>query len=317
MRVAFDARCKTGKDPSFTRVLDLWQHAADIAKLDYTNWDGGVCTADVLISPNSDIASVRGPLKVATLHDVNPLQPQPSSWLKRAPAIHKLKKVARNLQLNADFIFTVSDFAKNEIARAFPALGDKLFVVPNYPSPVFSPGPADQQLLRQCGLPNECVLFVSAIRKHKNWQGLLTAWQQVDAGLRAKHPLVFVASRKKINSKLIGDDVVFTEHIDDSVLTNLYRSAKVMVFPSFAEGFGLPPVEALACHCPVISSSASCMPEILGNSVDYFDPLNVSALTELITIKLNNPKQDVVQPRPWSPEITANRLSDFLTSIKS
>ena len=68
----------------------------------------------------------------------------------------------------------------------------------------------------------------------------------------------------------------------DSVLRKLYRTATAFVFPSFYEGFGLPPLEAMSEGCPVISSSASVMPKVLGPSAEYFDPKDVQSLSDAI-----------------------------------
>jgi glycosyltransferase involved in cell wall biosynthesis len=317
MKLAFDVRCEADKYSSFKRVLELWRNAANAVGLEFSEWDGnGYCHADVLMSPNSDVATIKGPIKVATLHDVNPIQPQPSSWLQRAPSIYALRKTARNLQLNADHIITGCEFAKQSISHAFPALKDKLFVVPHYPSPAFTPGEVDQQLLKQHGLPEHCVLFVSAIRKHKNWDGLLNAWLKLPEKLQSAHPLVFVASAKKVKRKINSPHVIFTERIDDQILLHLYRSAKVMVFPSFAEGFGLPPLEALACDCDVIASNATCLPEVLGDAVSYFDPHHPNQLSDLLLEQLSTPRLKNTATAPaWSAELTGNKLISFLDSI--
>jgi glycosyltransferase involved in cell wall biosynthesis len=315
MKLAFDARCENGKASSFTRVLELWRHAADVVGIEYSNWHEGFCNADVLLSPNSDVSPIKGPIKAAAFHDANPLQPQPSSWLRRAPAIHALKKTARNLQLNADYVITGTNFAKQSIGEAFPVLSDKLHVIPHYPSPIFTPGEIDYDLLNRHSLPANCVLFVSAIRKHKNWEGLLTAWSALPNELQVKHPLVFVASKKKVKRKIKSENIIFTERIGDEVLLQLYRSAKLMVFPSFAEGFGLPPVEALACECPVISSNSTCLPEVLGDSVNYFNPIDIPQLTSLMNDKLI---AEYISPRPttcWSPRKTGESLVAFLDSL--
>ncbi|MFH0961319.1 MAG: glycosyltransferase family 1 protein [archaeon] len=72
-------------------------------------------------------------------------------------------------------------------------------------------------------------------------------------------------------------------------LRKLYSNSDIFVFPSLAEGFGMPPLEAMACGCPVLSSNASCLPEILGNSAEYFDPLSAEDLAEKIISLENSP----------------------------
>ena len=315
MKLAFDARCENGKASSFTRVLELWRHAADVVGLEYTNWHDGACNADVLISPNGDVAPTKGPVKIAALHDVNPLQPQPSSWLRRAPAILALKKTARNLQLNADYVITGTHFAKQSIGVAFPVLGDKLHVIPHYPSPIFTPGEVDYDLLNQHSLPANCILFVSALDKRKNWNGMLAAWPALPSELRLNHPLVFVDSKKKVPRKIKPENVIFTGRIDDQVLLNLYRSAKLMVFPSFAEGFSLPPLEALCSGCPVIASETTSIPEVLGDSIDYFNPFEISSIVTTLEKHVALPRPVIDYNSTWSAELTGSKLLKLINNI--
>ncbi|MDA9860485.1 glycosyltransferase family 4 protein [Planctomycetota bacterium] len=315
MKLAFDARCENGKASSFTRVLELWRHAADVVGLEYTNWHDGFCNADVLLSPNSDIAPIKGPVKIAALHDANPLQPQPSSWLRRAPAILALKKTARNLQLNADHVITGTHFAKESIGVAFPVLGDKLHVIPHYPSSIFTPGEVDYDLLSQHSLPASCILFVSALHKQKNWDGMLAAWSALPSELRLNHPLVFVDSKKKMPRKSKPGNLIFIGHIDDQVLLNLYRSAKLMVFPSFTEGFCLPPLEALCSGCPVIASETTSMPEVLGSSIDYFNPFEMSSIMTTLEKHIALPRPAIDYKPAWSAELTGSKLLELVNNI--
>jgi len=315
MRLAFDARCENGKASSSARVLELWRHAADVVDLEYANWHEGFCNADVLLSPNSDVAPIKGPVKVAALHDANPLQPQPSSWLRRAPAIHMLKKAARNLQLNADYVITGTNFTKQSIGEAFPVLSDKLHVIPQYPSPIFTPGEIDYDLLDQHSLPESCVLFVSALHKQKNWDGMLTAWSALPSELRLNHPLVFVDSKKKLPREINPRNIMFTGRIDDQVLLNLYRSAKLMVFPSFAEGFSLPPLEALCSGCPVIASETTSIPEVLGDSIDYFNPFEISSIMTTLEKHVALPRPVIDYKSIWSAELTGSKLLNLINNI--
>ncbi|MGY8758360.1 MAG: glycosyltransferase family 4 protein [Planctomycetota bacterium] len=315
MKLAFDARCESGKASSFTRVLELWRHAADVVDLEYINWHEGFCNADVLLSPNGDVAPIKGPVKIAAFHDVNPLQPQPSSWLRRAPAILALKKTARNLQLNADYVITGTHFAKQSIGVAFPVLSDKLHVIPHYPSPIFTPGEIDYDLLNRHSLPANCVLFVSALDKQKNWGGMLAAWSALPSELQLNHPLVFVGSKKKVPRNMKTGNVIFTGRIDDQVLLNLYRSAKLMVFPSFAEGFGLPPLEALCSGCPVIASETTSIPEVLGDSIDYFNPFEMSSIMTTLEKHVAPPRPVIDYKSTWSAELTGGKLLKLINDI--
>jgi glycosyltransferase involved in cell wall biosynthesis len=76
--------------------------------------------------------------------------------------------------------------------------------------------------------------------------------------------------------------ILIINFVSEQELDNLYRNASLFVFPSLYEGFGLPPLEAMQRGVPVVSSNASCMPEILGNAVIYFDPLDINDMAEKI-----------------------------------
>jgi glycosyltransferase involved in cell wall biosynthesis len=80
--------------------------------------------------------------------------------------------------------------------------------------------------------------------------------------------------------------------VGEEDLPVLYSSADLFIFPSLYEGFGLPPLEAMACGCPVISSHTSCMPEILGDASIYFNPYEVNDITQKIQLVLETKVKD-------------------------
>jgi glycosyltransferase involved in cell wall biosynthesis len=124
---------------------------------------------------------------------------------------------------------------------------------------------------------------------HKNIDTLVRAFAKVKAdlpllklvltGLTTKTSLALTALAEELS---IGADVNFTGRVTDSELVNLYQRASVMVFPSFYEGFGLPPLEAMACGCPVIASNASAVPEVVGTAALLFDPSSADQLAASI-----------------------------------
>jgi glycosyltransferase involved in cell wall biosynthesis len=77
-------------------------------------------------------------------------------------------------------------------------------------------------------------------------------------------------------------EVVLTGYVPDADLPYIYNGAEIFVFPSLYEGFGLPPLEAMACGTPVAASRSSCMPEVLGEAAHYFDPLNIEDMVRAI-----------------------------------
>jgi glycosyltransferase involved in cell wall biosynthesis len=135
------------------------------------------------------------------------------------------------------------------------------------------------------------VLYIGNAYPHKNLEVMIDVLKQYKAQYK-KMPwqLVFVGKedyfyarlKQHAWSKNVDDHTVFTGFVADSELPHLYQQAMAYVFPSLYEGFGLPPLEAMTYGTPVIAANASCLPEILGDAAEYFDPADVSAIIEAI-----------------------------------
>jgi len=91
-----------------------------------------------------------------------------------------------------------------------------------------------------------------------------------------------LAFKKVVEDGLDYQLILITEFVSEQELDNLYRNASLFVFPSLSEGFGLPPLEAMARGVPVVSSNATCLPEILGDAAIYFNPLDIDDMAEKI-----------------------------------
>jgi glycosyltransferase involved in cell wall biosynthesis len=154
-----------------------------------------------------------------------------------------------------------------------------------------------QKLLQQQGIGNNFLLYVGSAYPHKNLEKLIQAFEiiaQEAAGLQLVlvGKLNFFYERLKQyvldNHPEIKNRVIFAGYLSDEDLSCLYQQAKLYVFPSLIEGFGLPPLEAQAHNLPVISADASCLPEILGASASYFDPNDIKDMAEKISLGLND-----------------------------
>ncbi|MFI5240301.1 MAG: glycosyltransferase family 4 protein [Candidatus Saccharimonadia bacterium] len=140
------------------------------------------------------------------------------------------------------------------------------------------------------------LLYVGNYYPNKNISRLVDAFGL----LRQDFPtikLVLVGQRDYFLNKIAeqadkigGGQVIVTGRVPDSQLAWLYQNAQAFVFPSLAEGFGLPPLEAMALGTPVISSNSSCLPEVLGEAAVYFDPTNSAQMAKVIIDTLHNPK---------------------------
>lgn len=167
--------------------------------------------------------------------------------------------------------------------REFPFAATKLRVVNSGIAEIFH-----QSVV--FGEKEKIILAVASLNKHKNLVRLLKAFGLLMG--RIPHKLVLVGGARNIVStdsaiaeelkKLPADRVISTGHVPDSELLDWYRKSEIFVFPSLFEGFGFPPLEAMASGCAVAASSSSCIPEVCGDGALYFDALSELDIAEKI-----------------------------------
>ena len=219
-----------------------------------------------------------------TLHDVIPLV-YPDRYLAsqaiRAWYNEKIEGVRKS-----DIILTVSEHSKKEIVDLVGVPSDRVTVIYNaVDSLKFKQRDISSArrnaLLTSLGISNPFLLYSGGGDAHKNLNRLYQAFAKLPLELRKSHQLVMVGKElhseqdihRRILKKLgINASVVFTGYLDDDDLISLYNLCKLFVFPSIHEGFGLPPLEAMACGAPVIASRAASLPEVVGLNEALFDP---------------------------------------------
>jgi glycosyltransferase involved in cell wall biosynthesis len=191
----------------------------------------------------------------------------------------------------AGAIITVSQASKRDIVAHYGLAPERITVIYEAASPEFAPVPADlaEAARRRYGLPGRFAIVVGTIEPRKNLVRLLEALQRLrDGGLII--PLVVVGSKGWLYDDLfarleqleVRHDVHFPGYVPTADLPLLYNAATLAAMPSVYEGFGLPVLEAMACGTPVVSSDASCLPEIGGDAARYFDPYDVEAMVEAL-----------------------------------
>ncbi|WP_022879006.1 glycosyltransferase family 1 protein [Microbacterium sp. B19] len=213
--------------------------------------------------------------QVSTHHDITWLR-HPESFGRRFRALYTF--VVPRLIARSDHLLTVSDFSRGEISAHFRASPAKFTVVPNAADGRFRPT-GDVASGRY-------LLAVSSPNAHKNFARMLTAF----ARFSSAHPdveLRVVGSQTRAFARQeyapAGERVRFVGRVDDAELTALYRGALAFVFPSLYEGFGIPPLEAQQCGCPVIAARAASLPEVLGDSALLIDPYDVDDIARAMT----------------------------------
>jgi len=163
-----------------------------------------------------------------------------------------------------DRVFAVSEFSKRETAELAGVDPDRIDVVPNALEPAFRPdGPAAE---------GEYVLAVGTLEPRKNLARVVEATRLAGVQLR------LVGAPGWGDAGVAGDHVTWLGRIDDEELAAAYRGARVLVFPSLYEGFGIPVLEAMASGTPVVTSAGSAMAEVAGDAAVLVDPLDPTAI---------------------------------------
>ena len=180
-------------------------------------------------------------------------------------------------------IFTDSNYVRDDIIKTYNIAKDKISVIYGDSSAIFKKP-------QNCST-SDYILAVGSIDPRKNLAGLVKAYLKLETNIR----LVIVGQKNKVFSHtdlevLIGDNakITMTGYVTDDELAILYAAAKVFVYPSYMEGFGIPPLEAQACGCPVIVSNVASLPEVCADSVLYFNPHDENDIAATIQKVLNS-----------------------------
>jgi glycosyltransferase involved in cell wall biosynthesis len=198
---------------------------------------------------------------VVTVHDLAVLR-----YPKVFPAWTRLygATALRPTVRAADRVFAVSEFSKREAVELTGADPDRVDVVPNALEPVFrADGPA---------LDGDYVLAVGTLEPRKNLARVIEATRRAGVELR------LVGAPGWGDASAEGSHVTWLGRLDDDQLAAAYRGARVLVFPSLYEGFGIPALEAMASGTPVVTSVASAIAEVTGGAAVLVDPVDVSAI---------------------------------------
>ncbi len=234
---------------------------------------------------------------VVTIHDLIPyFYPEMvrPSFLKRFTTEMPL------IVNRADQIITVSEASKVDLVNVFKLSPEKISVIPSGPSPAFHPYPRaeiSQWLRERYGLKHPYLLYVGGLNPRKNVLELLYAYAKVLRDLPNQQKLVILGGACRHLEKLkllaealdISEDVVFPGFVRTEELPFFYNGADLFVYPSLYEGFGLPPIEAMACGTPVITSNVSSLPEVVGPAAVTVDPRDTLQLAQAIYDVLENP----------------------------
>ena len=239
---------------------------------------------DLFFFPNINFLSISPFCKyIATAHDLSfEIFPYFFSFKRRMwhnavnsrKIFHKAKK-----------IIAVSENTKRDLINLFNANPNKIQVVYSGID-ISRPEFADDKIKEKYNLPEKFILSLGTLEPRKNIETLIEAFQKLKQDTDLPHKLVIAGSNgwkyktifdlvEKLNLK---NEIIFTGFIDIEDKPHLYKFADLFVYPSYYEGFGFPPLEAMACKTPVITSHTSSLTEVCANAAILIDPYNVNKL---------------------------------------
>ncbi len=193
---------------------------------------------------------------------------------------------------NSACVFTVSSHAKQDIQEHYSIPEDKVIVTYNATDPSFRKLTSSELMVEELKKKfeikaNRYILSVGNLQPRKNLVRLIRAFIK----LKKTEPeiqLVLVGKKAWMYDEILkaaiegSEDIIFTDYVDQEELVRLYNGAELFVYPSFFEGFGIPPLEAMACGVPVVVANATSLPEVVGDAGSYFDPFDIDSILESI-----------------------------------
>lgn len=272
----FAARVETCRPYS---IAEQWRIPQAVAQV----------SADLLHEPHYVLPVLTRCKTVVTIHDCIHLRfPQYLPGRTAAVYAHTMIRLAAR---KANRILTVSDASKKDILHYTGVAEDKVVVIQNGLDARFATAPTEEEIDRvqqRFQLTHPFVLYVGNIKPHKNIERLIAAFASMRDDGPADLKLVVVGDetsrhpglRQAVHRHRLDKHVRFFGFQPAATLVVFYRLARAFVFPSLYEGFGLPPLEAMANGAPVVTSNVSSMPEVTGDAAVLVDPYDVASIAD-------------------------------------
>jgi glycosyltransferase involved in cell wall biosynthesis len=284
---------------------------------------------DVFLTPYFKAPIFSSSYTVLIINDIMPLLfPEESGLFRRLYFRLMLGIAARR----ATKIMTISENSRDDIVRIFKVPVDKIKVVHLGIEESFrSSETRIEEIRRKYALPRKFILYVGNLKPHKNVKGLIEAYEKLPAKMKEEYKLILGAPKsdkycpgieKTIRERRLIHDILFTGFIEERDLPAVYQMSSLFAFPSLYEGFGFPPLEAMACGCPVVSSNTSSMPEILGEAALFFNPNDIEEMSLVIRQMLEDEKlrnnfrqKGLERAKLFTPEKMTRIIISLLESI--
>jgi len=269
---------------------------------------------------------------VVTVFDLTPI---------KHPTYHTKGMISRyisdfpHLLKNADMVIAISNCTKNDIIEHFDVAEERVRVTPlaaNDDYKQISDKNAIDKIKSIYDIDKDYILFVGTLEPRKNLVNLLKAYSILPDYLKHDYALVLCGKKgwyyeeifETVRELKLENKVIFTGYVPDEDIPLLMNGAAVFVYPSFYEGFGLPPLEAMACGTPVISTNVSSIPEVVGDAGILVSPTDVEELSDAMlrvldseTLKAQLSEKGLKQASKFSWRATAGKTMEVYNEVGS
>jgi glycosyltransferase involved in cell wall biosynthesis len=242
--------------------------------------------ADLLHSPHYVLPLLCRQRSVVTIHDcIHLLFPE---YLPNRLAPRYAREMMGSAIRRSDLVLTVSEASRRDILSFYPSTNpERVEVVPNAIDEAILQDPGEEEMERvreRYQIRGRFILYAGNIKPHKNLERLIAAFglfkqrpghEDVKLLIIGDEVNTYGALRRSVEAAGVRQDVRFFGFVPERTLAALYRLADAFAFPSLYEGFGLPPLEAMACGTPVVTSRISSLPEVVGDAALLVDPYSV------------------------------------------
>jgi len=286
---------------------------------------------DIFFAPTSFIIPALAPKTLKTViivHDLIaflfPYHNKKAVFIEKMTCKSALKKAAA--------IIAISENTKKDLTSLFHPPLEKISIIHPAASDNFKKLSKEEieKFREKHNLPDQFILAVGTLEPRKNFTTLIEAFAR--AALDFPHlKLIIIGEKgwgyqqifKRAAEQNLSDKIIFRGYVGEQDLIYYYNAAEAFVFPSLYEGFGIPPLEAMKCGCPVIASNTSSMPEVIGNAGLLIDPKNEKDLRQAIKSILTNQKlrkklikEGFKQSQKFSYKNSAARFLNILNIFK-